>query len=502
MEEIKVWGHNTEAVEEIILDGKENEVMMTAYGANEFAVDFLKRSGIWEHLLVKPKQGKENGKDWRKISGIAVLAELLHVGHLSRADKVIKDSKLMVELGFTFEEVERAKGEGKGVIHRDTIRNNFKSVPYEDSKEKFYEFVRFMREKKLIRGKVYAADGFEIEVTGTTYEGAGKVWDDKGKRWKYGYKAVLLMNVEEDRERMIGYAIGPINKDERELLKEILEDMEKHVGKAKEIMEVLVMDRGYWGYDFLEKTVVEKYGLDYVVIAKKTFNFVKEDLRHMIDSGQIKFEGRKLFNRSKKEWEEIKVGSAHGICHGYVSKDQPYQGKVNVVVMKKIENGKEKEVFYVTNKKITNALKIVKLYKSRWTIENQGIRDLSQRWLIRITAGRSRNAIEAGICLKLKLYNAMKIMEMKHGKEWDKNKEEIKAWGERSFMGGQGIIVYGGQYFGTFSARRYKELVEESTRRRILLRLKEKISKNPAGALTSDDLDGMIADITVKGFDF
>lgn len=137
-----------------------------------------------------------------------------------------------------------------------------------------------------------------------------------------------------------------------------------------------------------------------------------------------------------------------------------------MVVMKKMEGEEEKEIFYVTNKKIKkNPLKIVQLYGSRWTIENQGIRDLSQRWLIRIPAGRTLNAVIARICLILKLYNAMKIMEMKHGKEWQENKEAIEAMGERSFIGGQAIIVYTDKCFGTFSTRRYRELVAASTRR-------------------------------------
>ena len=166
----------------------------------------------------------------------------------------------------------------------------------------------------------------------------------------------------------------------------------------------------------------------------------------------------------------------HDLYHGYVSKAQPYQGMVNVVVLlKTVKEGlpagkagkekKQKEIFYVTNKRISgDPLKIVKLYASRWSVENQGIRDLSQRWLIRTPAGRTLNAITARICLILKLYNAMKIMEMKYGEEWRKNKEEIKAWGERSFIGGQGIIVYTDGYFATFNSRQYKILIETRTR--------------------------------------
>lgn len=460
---IKIWTHNIKSAEEAILSGEEIKEELTQYGANEFALDFLMRSGIWKQLLEKPVQGKGNGKDWKKTAGIAVLMELVHMGHLAKADKVIKDAKLMVELGFTFEEVDAAKESGGGVIHRDTIRNYYKSVPSENSIKGFYEFVNSMRGKRWIRGKTYAADGFEIEVYGKTYEGMGKVYDETEKRWKYGYKMVMLMNVEEDRERIAGFAIGPINSNERELLLKIFEDLEKHVGKVKGIIDTIILDRGYWGYEFLENILSGKYHINYILIAKKSFTFVKEDMRDLIDSGRMEFSGRKLYNKTKKEWDEVKVAYTKDIYHGYVSKAQPYLGKVNVVVMKKAENGEEKEIFYVTNRKVKDPLRIVELYASRWTIENQGFRELSQKWLIRIPAGRKMNSITARICLILKLYNSMKIMEMKHGKEWQKNKEEIEAWGERSFIGGQGIIIYTRNYFVTLTADRFKGLIEKRT---------------------------------------
>lgn len=484
MSAIKVWTHNPEAVEKAILEGEEHEEVFTEYGANEFAVDFLRQSGLWDSLLVKPDRGKENGKDWKKIGGIAILLELLHVGRLAKAEKVIKDAKLMVELGFTFEEMKIAQANDKGIIHRDTIRNYFKAIPEEESIKEFYSYVNLLREKRWNRGKTYVADGFELEVFGKTYEGAGKVYDDKDGKWKYGYKVVILMNVEKGRERIIGLAIGPINSDERKLLVKIFGDLEKYVDKIKNIMDVIILDRGYWGYDFMQKIIVEKYQIDYVLIAKKSFTFVKEDLRHMIDSRQIEFQERRLYSPSKKEYEDVRIGYVNDIYHGYVSKEQPYLGKVNVVILiKTVEEGgrkKEKEIFYVTNRQIKgDPLKIVKLYASRWSIENQGVRDLSQRWLIRIPAGRTLNAVTARICLILKLYDAMKIMEMKFGREWQSNKEEIKSWGQRSFIGGQeGVIIYAGNFFAPFTAKRYGKLIEIRIKRITEQKLKENYLRN------------------------
>ncbi|MEA1964149.1 MAG: hypothetical protein U9O41_03365 [Candidatus Aerophobetes bacterium] len=57
--------------------------------------------------------------------------------------------------------------------------------------------------------------------------------------------------------------------------------------------------------------------------------------------------------------------------------------------------------------------KIYKLYKDRWTIENQGIRYLSQRWSLRDFAGRSLNSIQARIWTILILCNVEKLDKLK-----------------------------------------------------------------------------------------
>lgn len=76
-----------------------------------------------------------------------------------------------------------------------------------------------------------------------------------------------------------------------------------------------------------------------------------------------------------------------------------------------------------------NSFKIYKLYKDRWTIENQGIRYLSQRWNLRDLAGRSLNSIQARIWTILMLYNAVKILEMKYEGKMEKLQDKMRERG-------------------------------------------------------------------------
>jgi hypothetical protein len=106
--------------------------------------------------------------------------------------------------------------------------------------------------------------------------------------------------------------------------------------------------------------------------------------------------------------------------------------------------------------------RIYRLYKDRWTIENQGIRYLSQRWSLRDLAGRTLNSIQARILTVLTLYNAVKILEMKYEDKMEKLKDKMREKGERSYLSGCALIVYGrDKYYGIFSAVNYANLVTE-----------------------------------------
>ena len=108
--------------------------------------------------------------------------------------------------------------------------------------------------------------------------------------------------------------------------------------------------------------------------------------------------------------------------------------------------------------------RIYKLYKDRWIIENQGIRYLSQRWSLRAFAGRSLNSIQARILTVLMLYNAVKILEMKYEDKMEKLQEKMREKGERSYLSGCALIVYGrDKYYGIFSGVSYANLVAERT---------------------------------------
>jgi len=299
-----------------------------------------------------------------------------------------------------------------------------------------------------------------------------KVWDEKEERYKYGYKLELLMNVTATgRLRFVGCALAPINSDERALLVSIFEKIEKHLGKGKvkEIIDSLTLDRGYWGAHFLWK-LKNRWGIDFVTLVRDDDLDFVEHVEYYLRGVEPTFKERWITIKRrgrKEEKKKIRLCGINGLSLRRYSKEGKEKdlGKVNAVVVYDKKDEKERRRIYVTPldaKK--DPFKIYRLYKDRWTIENQGIRYLSQRWSLRDFAKRSLNSIQARIWSILILYNAVKILEMKYEDKMEKLKEKMREKGERSYLSGCALVVYGrDKYYGIFSGVEYANLIAERT---------------------------------------
>ena len=162
-------------------------------------------------------------------------------------------------------------------------------------------------------------------------------------------------------------------------------------------------------------------------------------------------------------------------------------GKVNcVVVIDEYKKRIRRRIYVTTLDAKEDPFKIYTLYKDRWTIENQGIRYLSQRWSLRDFAGRTLNSIQTRIWTVLTLYNAVKILEMKYEDKMEKLKKKMREKGERSYLSGCALIVYGrDKYYGIFSGVNYARLTTKKRNKEIARELEkmllEKASKKKIG---------------------
>lgn len=473
-----VYRRDDEATRAAVASGEEHEMVESEYGKNEHILDFMRSSGFWERLVsLRPNLKKDNGEDYHLLNGLLVVFNLMHLGHLSQAGPVLRDGKLLMEVGFTVEDVKEVEEEGKGVVHEDTLRNHLQRVVEEESKRVFYDAVSLMRRKKWIRGKVYAADGFRIEVHGKTYERAGRVWDPDERRWVRGYKVVILLNVSEKRERIVGVAIGPLGTDERALLLRIMDDISGHLCPAREMIDLLILDRGYWGAEFLSRLKGE-YGVDFLTLVPSNVSLV-DDVRglaqlpeHEPREAQVRKGGKR--KGRVKTLAVSKIPDVEYCSDGHTI-------RVNAVLARDVdkETGEAHESVYVTTSPLGRQVgEWIEEYGRRWTIENEGIRELSQRWKVRTLVGRKFCAIWAQVVILMALYNATKVYEMKRPADAERLREEMRLRGRRSYLLGYTVAVFvpKKRVYTVMNARAYATLLAALARDQTLANLGNLVS--------------------------
>lgn len=448
--------------EEAVISGEDVEVYESQYGWNDDLVNWLKKTGFWDILTSMQPDKKDNGINPSVLNGVWVVMDIAHMGRIQKVDPVLRDGRIMHEVGFNIHRVhERLKAE-KGIIHRDTLRNHIKRISTCESQEAFYRLVVHMRKKRLIRGRVYAADGFEIEVASPdSYEGCGKRWDPKKGRVVYGYKVGFLFNVADDRPRIVGIAVGPINMDERVLLCEILDALSVHVAPVSQIIDTLVLDRGYWGVGFFAD-LRGKYRVHIVTLGKADLSAC-EDVRAL-----VKFEKRtptvlrvkKKNNRGKTlafTRELVPVQDVEVVGENGESL------KMNAVFMREIKEstGEVEETIFFTTLSVARApQRIVAYYDSRWNIENRCNRTLSQTWKMRTLTSRKLSAICAQIAMVAMCYNVCRIYEEKNPREAEETRAKMQERAIESFLVDYGTIVFVPRLrvFAAMRAVRYADL--------------------------------------------
>ena len=466
----KVWLRDDNAVEQAVLADRRFEAELTAYGDNDSVLDYLIASGFWSLLTGMEADGLKCNNGYRPaiLNGIEVIRELAGIGRIQQCGKVLSDTRLMMQAGFNLARIQRATRAERSVIDAETLGNHLSRISPDSAQRTFVEYVREMRKRRLIRGKVYAADAHEIIVPyGRKAERMGRVGQ------KYGFKLVVLINVLEDRERIVGYAFAPLPTSERAMLAEILERLNRDVAPLREWMQTLLLDRGYWGAKYL-LGLAEQYHIAVVTRAQheglEVVDYIETALEEAI--------------WQKTEEEHSRFGKILVRAAGvkdvplYNEKDE-LLGRVNAVVVDEFdlagnrlkgEDGKERPRFYyVTTGPLTRrAYSIRALYRRRWVIENQGFRELAQDWSLNTLAGRRFNANYARIAFILMLYSAERIMRMKDKAGWRRERERIKLMIGRGWLGGLNVVVYTPEgQLGLFKVRHYGEIVRQAERSRI-----------------------------------
>jgi hypothetical protein len=489
----RLWLHQQEACEEAIARGEAVEAVPSGYGRNDFVLQFLKGSGLWSVMagMEADRLRRANGKAAAALNGVEVIRELAGIERIQRCGKVLQDTRLMLEAGFNVEQVSRAAKRQGGVIDPETLSNHLARISPGSSQRTFAEHVRLLRSRRWIRGGVYAADAHEIIVPyGRQHERLGKVGA------KHGFKLVIVINVTEERERIVGFCLAPLQAGERSMLSGILRRLDREVAPLSKWMKILLLDRGYWGARYL------------IDLHRRTGVHVVTRAQHEeLDAVEwIETAAREARWHEYRE-ERSRLGSIRVRVAGvrevplYEEGDR-FVGRVNAAVADEYDRNGERlrdekgdlrpRFFYITTLDPgSRPYAIRKLYLRRWVVENQGFRELTERWKVDALAGKRFSANVARLAFVFMLYNAERLLRMKHPGPWQEERKRLSGLGDRGLLGGPALAAYTPQgQLGLLDARRYRDLVRLAERRRIAARLRDCLAEGRDPRDLLDELDG------------
>lgn len=489
-----LWREDKQAVARQIEEGRSLDGHSSAFGDNDLIIGFLMVEGFWSVLVETEADGlkKGNGYPPRVLNGLWALCELAGVERIAQSGKVIGDEALLRMVGFQAEQIEEAREQGRLRVDPETLANHLGRISAAAVERSWWEHVRLLRSKKWYRGGVYAADGTTITVPygqRENYEGAERVGD------AVGYKLVVLLNIEEGKERVVGWILGGLARNEKTLLKKLLASLREQFGRLGDWMKVLVMDRGYWGAEFLGD-LKKSDGVDYVVRAGHDQIDVAQDMEGLsrLETTvwhEVEEEHSRLGRMRVKlagfpglpMWDENEV--EHGPCQGVIADEYDLKGK-------RLPN--RDRFYYVTSLPVDpgsaeSVQSVRSYYRRRWSVENQGFWVLTKRWNLDTPAARNLNAIRARLNFALQLYNAENCCAWKHPRSFEDELPRLKRPPKGERLGRPSIMIYTPEgEVGAFQPKEYEELVTKAVTKAVKNEVRETIRKGLAQGRSLDEI--------------
>src|SRR5437588_12720107 len=257
----RIWEKDRTRVEQDIVEGLPFDAFVSERGRFDGMFDFLLRSGLWQAAVEMRPSGlkKDNGIGYRLLNGVECLREMAGLDTPANCGPLLKDAYLMERIGFTAEKVASRQAQDRTVIDPESLSNHLARFTEPDLEAGFLQHLKGIRSKRWLRGGVYAVDGHDILIPyGQGYEGAHRISEGA-----YGYKLLVLLNIQDDCELVVGYILGGLQESEITMLRRLLARLDKTMGPLREWLKILLMDRGYWGTDLFCE-LKQDYGIDFV----------------------------------------------------------------------------------------------------------------------------------------------------------------------------------------------------------------------------------------------
>jgi len=455
----RIWEKDRARVEQDIVEGLPFDAFVSERGRFDAMFDFMLRSGLWQAATEMRPAGlkKDNGIPYRLLNGVECLREMAGIETPADCGPLLKDAYLLNRIGFTAEKVASRLAQDRTVIDPESLSNHLARFTEQDLEAGFLQHLEVIRGKRWLRGGVYAVDGHDILIPyGQGYEGAHRISEGA-----YGYKLLVLLNIQEGCELIVGYILGGLQESEISMLRRLLARLDQTMGPLREWLKILLMDRGYWGTDLFCE-LKQDYGIDFVSRVRDQKMDLNGSIQRQLEEAErswTEFEESRQFS-GHQEMQKVRVTALRPITLSSDETSAHRQIDVNVVVAVQShgdgspildKSGKDiSRTDYVTSLKPGRyGAKVRGFYRGRWGIENQGFRSLSQTWDIDRPAAHSYGAVLARLVFVFLIYNARHLLEKqsRHNPDYAEQLRQMRPYGAGIGLAGAAIAVLTGSGF-------------------------------------------------------
>jgi hypothetical protein len=476
-EGFRLWQKDRERTIAEILAGAPFRILESEQGKYDGLLDFMLQQGLWEAATGMRPSGlkKDNGIGYSILNGLECLREMAVLETPADCGPLLKDAYLMERIGFTAERVEAGPVAGHNVIDPESLNNHLARFTAADLEAGFLRHLGVIRQKRWLRGGVYAVDGHDMVIPyGKDYEGAAATQEGS-----YGYKLLVLLNVQEDCELVVGYVLGSLRESEITMLRRLLARLEETMGRLQEWLKILLMDRGYWGTDLFCE-LKQDYGIDFVSRVRdekmEINTVIQREIAQPKRAWSQQWEEREFSGRKERQQVLTTVLPSQLL----VSDQTERMIEVNLVVAEQrhedgspILDKKGKDISWTTYVTTLapgkqHGQKIRGFYRRRWGIENQGFRYLSQTWNIDRPAGHSLGAVLARLVFVFMVFNAGQLFRQasRHRPDYAAQLRGMRSYGSGvRLAGATNMAITESGFCGAFTTRELLRLGQERLRR-------------------------------------
>lgn len=373
--------NNREKVLEALRSGEYEAILTSKEGALDVLVHLAWELGILEAVkLIQVERERGGIPDDLLLRTLAVLPFVEAIGLSASANTLFEDAAVLVKLGYTAVQIQNGFNDRRGAkqaeksehslpYHPDVLRQELQRIELNSLNEFRKACIRKLFAHKLVKGQIYSVDGSgigdQMRVVGLLCLGKERpLWIN----WR------LRTGTESEKGKEASVVL--------EMIDELIEI------EGSEVIEWLLVDALYADGPLLARLKYQ-YGID-VMVRLPEDRLMYQEMEQKLSQSPTRWQEHMdvRYLSGHKQTRQMRVAAVHGLNNwdAYVEQAQAMGIENPTLSVYAIEsdqimpNGEIEKWALVATFPFNSAWKAYTHWRNRWTIENNGFRELKEGW--------------------------------------------------------------------------------------------------------------------------